>query len=103
MTDPFHEPLRFWLSGTRAAQADIGQRIDYFVTGEEAVLPYRTATGRNLIVRTSTHNETVMLFNGGNGAEHLPKWPWTLLLDNLPMQGGGGIKYPFVFSGDHHE
>lgn len=92
-------PARFWLAGTMAVPAEPGEQFDYYVTGEDAVLPYVTATGRNLIVRTSTHNETAMLFNGDNGAEHLPEWPWTLLLDFLPMQGGEGIKYPFTFPG----
>ena len=87
----------FWLSQTHAYEVPPGTTIDWYCTSEEAVLPYRTATGRCLVVATSTLKETRLLHNGQNGAHDLPEWPWVLQLDELPMPTGY-LRYPFTFT-----
>ena len=89
------EPFaKFGLSQTRADAVEPGSTVDYYVTGEDAVLPYITAAGRCVVVRTSTYNETAMLYNATVGAppfintDALPEWPWSLALDSLPPQTG---------------
>ncbi|WBU54168.1 hypothetical protein [Paracoccus sp. SCSIO 75233] len=87
---------------TRADEVEPGSTMEWFVTGEEAALPYVTATGRCLVVRTSTYNETAMLHNASVGApssinaDALPEWPWTWALDQLPAQTGY-LREPFTF------
>lgn len=99
------EPFATWgLSGTRADVMQPGDTLEWFCTGEEAILPYRTATGRPLAVRTSTINETRVLHNATldpataqwNQYTTLPEWPWTCCLDELPMPTGY-LRYPYTF------
>ena len=99
------EPFTTWgLAGTRADAMQPGDTLDWFCTGEEAILPYRTATGRPLAVRTSSFNETVVLHNATmdpavaqwNQFPTLPEWPWTCCLSELPPQTGY-LRYPYTF------
>ena len=102
------EPFAKWgLSGTRALEIQPGETLQWFCTGEEAVLPYRSATGRPLAVMTSTVNETVVLHNATkdpavaqwNQYHTLPEWPWTCCLDDLPSPTGY-LRYPYTFEAE---
>jgi hypothetical protein len=91
MTTP--QPFAKWgLSGTRAIELQPGETMLWHCSGGDAILPYRTAVGRPLSVRTSTFNETVILHNATldpevaawNQYNTLPEWPWTACLPDAP-------------------
>jgi len=103
MTTP--QPFAKWgLSGTHALEMQPGETLDWYCTGTEATLPYRTATGRPLAVKTTTINETRTMHNATvdpataqwNQYHTLPEWPWTLCLPELPPPTGF-LKYPHTF------
>lgn len=102
MTSPF--PKKFWLSQTVAYERAPGETVEWLRTTEEADIPYVTATGRFLLVRTSTDNETIQLHNAAKGgrdsmnAASLPEWPWTPLLDPLPSRTGF-LRHAFTYPG----
>lgn len=93
----------FWLANTHAFEVEPGSTHLIYSSGEDALLPWETASGRLLLVYTSTRNETVSLHNASVGgadsmrAQDLPEWPWKLLLDELPAAtsaNGSSFTFP---------
>lgn len=80
----------FWLANTHAWAVDPGSEHLIYSSGEDSLTPWATDDGMLLLVYASTRNELVQLHNASVGgadsmrACDLPRWPWRLLLDELP-------------------